>query len=144
MKRFGMYNDDFKNMFECYSRVSPEIVMENTLPSMSRKSTPAINPVGHSFPGAKFCKIFIQQPGRGADLRHLGKVTRIESDDGEGNTVISAEEGDKTLNVVTTESGAQVRMIDSTGKVENEFVTNVAPRFDSSTKEITIIHIEQL
>jgi hypothetical protein len=144
MKRFGMYNDDFKNMFECYSRVSPEIVAERTLPSMNRKTPPAINPVGHSFPGAKYCKIFIQQPGRGADLRHLGKVNRVESDDGEGNTVISSSEQNITLNVVTTETGAQVRIIDSTGRVENEFVTNIAPRFDNSTKEITIIHIEQL
>lgn len=131
-------------MFECYSRVSPEILTERTLPSVARKSPPAINPVGHSFPGAKYCKIFIQQPGRGADLRHLGTVTRVESDDGEGNTVISASEQDTELNIITTETGAQVRLVDSTGNIENEFVTNIAPKFDNSTKEITIIHIEQL
>lgn len=142
MKRFGYYNNDFNNLFECYAKVTP--IVERELPSVNMQRVTTLNKNGHSYPEAKFCKIFVQRPGGGADLTYFGKISSIDSDDGQGNTVITAKDGDKILNVVTTKSNAQVRVISNTGHVDDEFITSLPARFDSSSKDITIIKIEDL
>ena len=37
MKRFGRYDNDFNNLFECYSKVSPGLIVERELPSATRE-----------------------------------------------------------------------------------------------------------
>jgi hypothetical protein len=143
MKRFGYYNNDLNNLFECYAQVSPELVVEKQLPSYTRQPT-TVNRGGISFPGAKFCKVFVQQPSGGADLKYLGRVTSVESDDGEGNTFITSKQGDDTINIITSKQNAQVRVFDNTGAVEDEFTTTLPARYDSNTNEIIIIQTELL
>ena len=142
MKRFGYYNDDFNNLFECYAKVTP--IVERDLPSANMQRIPSLNSSGHSYPEAKFCKVFVQRPGGGADLTYFGKITGIDSDDGQGNTIITAKDGERVLNVITTKSNAQVRVISNTGEVDDEFITSIPARFDPSSKDITIIKIEDL
>ena len=142
MKRFGMYNEDFNNLFECYSRVSPGLVAERALPSQTRQ--PISLGSGDSFPQLKRIKIFIQRPGRGADLAHTIEIKSIDSDNHDGGVVITGTEHDKLFNVITTKTNAQVRVIDSQGNVENDFVTSVKPKYDTNTKELSIIHVEAL
>jgi hypothetical protein len=141
MKRFGKYDNDFNALFECYSQVN-SMVMERQLPSETREPTSIST--GDSFPGIKRVKLFIQKPGRGADLANLINVSRIDSDDGQNGSIISGSEGEKTFNIATTQKTAQVKMIDSQGNIENDFVTTVAPRYDSGSGELTIIHVETL
>lgn len=141
MKRFGRYDNDFNNLFECYQQVNG-MVMERSLPSETRQPTSITT--GNSFPGVKHVKVFIQRPGRGADLTNMINVSRVDSDDGESGAIISGVDGDKTFNIATTKKTAQVKTIDSQGNLENDFVTNVSPRYDADKKELTIIHVEQL
>ena len=89
MKRFGKYNDEYSSLFETYAAVNPGLYREAYVPIVSEKS------LGRSFPDLKYVKVFLQKVGRGADLRHLGKVVSIDSDDGEGNTIITAKDNDK-------------------------------------------------
>lgn len=142
MKRFGMYNNDFNNLFECYAKVSPGLVLERDLPSQTRKKVTLST--GDSFPKIKRVKIFIQRPGRGADLAHTINIKSIDSDNHDGGAFITGTEHDKIFNVITTKTNAQVRVIDTQGNVENEFVTAVQPKYDSNTGELSIIHIETL
>ena len=72
MKRFGKYDGDFAALFECYGKVNSDVVTERELPSMMRRSVSTTG--GESFPGLKRIKVFIQKPGRGADLMHLIKL----------------------------------------------------------------------
>lgn len=141
MKRFGMYNNDFNNLFECYAKVNKQLVVES-LPSETRKATTIST--GDSYPGLKQIKIFIQKPGRGADLTNIINVKSIDSDNGNGGAIISGDENDRTFHLVTTDKNAQVKTIDQQGTLENDFVTNVAPKFDQSKGELSIIHVEHL
>ena len=68
----------------------------------------------------------------------------VDSDDGDGGAILTGSEDDKTFNIVTNKKSAQVKMIDQQGNVENDFVTNISPRFDGSTGELTIIQVEEL
>jgi len=140
MKRFGRYNSDFTNLFECYSQVGT--VTERKFPSTSIGIDGASS--GISFPGAEFIKVFIQQAGRGADLTHLAKISSIDSDDGDGGSIITGVEGDKQLHIVTTKDNAQVRVVGSAGDIENEFVTITPIRYDDKNKEIVIIQVEEV
>ena len=142
MKRFGRYDNDFNALFECYSMVNSDVVVERELPSVSRQKSTKIS--GESFPGLKKVKIFIQKPGRGADLMHVIDLKTIDSDDSDGGTVISGSESDKNFHMSTTKKSAQVKTVDDQGQLENDFVTNIAPKFDKSTGELTIIHVEHL
>ena len=99
---------------------------------------------GDSFPGAKFIKVFIQKAGRGADLTHLAKVASIDSDDGDGGTVLTGHDGDKKLHITTTKKNAQVKTVDNIGNVESDFVTTAPVRYDSDLKEIIIIQVEEI
>lgn len=143
MKRFGRYNNDFNNLFECYAKVSPGLVVERSLPSETRKPVD-ISSRTLSFPDVKKIKVFIQRHGRGADLAHVIKTNNVDSDDGDGGVIISGTEGERNFNVVTSKSSAQVKVVDRQGNIENDFVTNIAPRFDSERGELTIIHVEEL
>lgn len=142
MKRFGRYDNDFNNLFECYSKVNKSFVIERQLPSETRQ--PITTLTGDSYPGIKHVKIFIQRPGRGADLAHLVKINSIDSDNGESGAILSGIEGDKTFHMSTTDTNAQVKVVDSQGNLENDFVTTVAPKYDSGTGELSIIHVETL
>lgn len=143
MKRFGRYNNDFNNLFECYAKVSPGLVVERSLPSETRQPID-LSAKSPSFPNIKQIKVFVQRHGRGADLSHVIKTSSIHSDDGDGGVIISGSEGDKNFDVVTNKKSAQVKTIDRQGNIENDFVTNIAPRYDSGRGELTIIHVEEL
>ena len=142
MKRFGKYDGDFAALFECYGKVNSDVVTERELPSMMRRSVSTTG--GESFPGLKRIKVFIQKPGRGADLMHLIKLNSIDSDDSTGGTILSGSESDKNFHMTTTKKSAQIKTIDDQGQLEDDFVTNVAPKFDRDSGELTIIHVEQL
>lgn len=142
MKRFGTYDNDFNNLFECYNKVNKNIVVERSLPSETRQ--PITTLTGDSFPGIKHVKIFIQRPGRGADLAHLVNINSIDSDNGESGAILSGTEGEKSFHMSTTDTNAQVKVVDSQGNLENDFVTTIAPKYDSKSGELTIIHVETL
>lgn len=144
MKRFGTYESDFANLFECYAQVNKSVVMERDLPSISRGINIPTSKNGSSFKGLKFVKIFIQQTGQGADLIHLAKLKSIDSDDGEGSVIITTIEGDDTIQIVINKDNSQVKVVDSQGNVENDFVTSIAPRFDEDSGELTIIHVNEV
>lgn len=144
MKRFGTYESDFANLFECYAQVNKNIVVERDLPSVSRSVNIPTNEKGSSFKGLKFVKIFLQRTGQGADLIHLAKLKSIDSDDGQGSTIITAQEEEDTIHIVISNKSAQVKVVDTQGNIENEFVTNVAPKFDQDNGELTIIHVNEV
>jgi hypothetical protein len=144
MKRFGKYEDDFANLFECYAQVNKSIVVERDLPSISRGVNIPTTSKSPSFSGLKFIKIFLQRTGQGADLIHLAKLKSIDSDDGEGSTIITGVEDDDTIQIVVSKKNAQVKVVDSEGNIENDFVTGIAPRFDSESGELTIIHVNEV
>ena len=144
MKRFGMYDNDFNNLFECYTKVTGVIneAPIRQLPSETRDTNTSSK--GDSFPGLKQIKVFVQKPGRGADLMNMISVSSVDSDDRDGGAVISGNEHDRNFHVSTTKKSAQIKTIDRMGNVENDFVTNIEPRFDPNTGELTIIHVEEL
>lgn len=143
MKRFGRYDNDFNNLFECYSQVQPELVQEISLPSLSRsKQTKSTQP---SYPGLNTIKIFVQQPGRGADLRHMASDCDVMSDDGDGGVILSGKSDQDSIHATITKNDAQIKIVDPVdGHVENEFVTKIKPRYDSAQNELSIIHVEEL
>ena len=140
MKRFGMYNDDFTNLFECYSRVGT--VVERELPSVERKAVSVSSTP--SFENASVVKIFIQKPGQGADLAHHAKIISVDSDDGEGGVILTCKEGDKTIQLSTTPESVQVKIVSQSGDIENNFITTLPVRFDSKLGELTVIQVEEV
>lgn len=137
MKRFGRYDNDFSNLFECYCDVNQQLRERNfTITESKYGST--------SYPDLDNVKVFIQRPGRGADLIHQINLQSINSDDGDMNTMLTGKEGDKTFNITTTPESAQVKTVDIAGNIENDFVTRIKPKFDSDKKELIIIHVEEL
>lgn len=141
MKRFGMYDNDYNNLFECYGQVNKSVLIEQKpLPSVARKTVSLSS--GSSFPNLSKVKIFIQKHGRGADLMNVVNVDSVESDDHDGGVIVTGSENNKIFNIVTTKKTAQVRIIDDIGNIENEFVTNVPPRYNNN--ELIIIHVEEL
>jgi hypothetical protein len=139
MKRFGKYDSQYIGLFDAYKAVNPAfrapVYVENIYTESSKVPT---------FPGIKFIKIFLQKAGRGADLIHLGKVIAVDSDDGQGNTIMTAEDSTKMLHITLTGKASQVKVVDDQGRLENEFVTATPIRFDVDKKELTIINIEEL
>lgn len=144
MKRFGMYDNDYNNLFECYNQVAGVIneAPIRQLPSETREQSTSNK--GDSFPGIKQIKVFVQKPGRGADLMNMINVSSVDSDDHEGGAIISGNENDRNFHVSTTKKSAQIKTIDRLGNIENDFVTNIEPRFDPKSGELTIIHVEEL
>ena len=138
MKRFGTYDSKYNSLFKTYEKVNPSLYREAFIPIVQEKS------LGVSYPDLKYVKIFLQKAGRGADLSHYGKVISIDSDDGKGNTIITAKDDNKILNIIVTSSSAQVKIIDDSGYVENEFITNVKPRYSSEQNELSIINIDDI
>ena len=140
MKRYGMYDNDFDGLFERYCDVNKNL-------KESRYRSLIIQEAKYgstSYPDLSSVKVFIQRPGRGADLTHHIDVSAINSDDGDMNTMLSGSEGERTFNVTTTKDSAQIKTVDKAGNIENEFVTRIKPRFDSDKKELIIIHVEEL
>lgn len=144
MKRFGTYESDFANLFECYAQVNKSMVIERDLPSVNRGVNIPVNRKSPSFSGLKYIKIFLQRAGQGADLIHLAKLKSIDSDDGEGSTVISATENSDMIQVVISKKSTQVKVVDKQGNIENQFVTSIDPKFDESSGELTIIHVNEV
>ena len=75
MKRFGRYDNDFNALFECYSLVNSDVVVERELPSVSRQKSTKIS--GESFPGLKKVKIFIQKPKQSYQKNYLQMAQAI-------------------------------------------------------------------
>lgn len=140
MKRFGMYDDDFNNLFERYCDVNQNLRENRFMSAIIQEAVYGST----SYPDLSNVKVFVQRPGRGADLVHQIDVKSINSDDGDMNTMLTGTEGDKTFNITTTPDSAQIKTVDQTGNVENDFVTRIKPRFDSDKKELIIIHVEEL
>lgn len=134
-----MYDNDITNLSECYMRVHQPAEMVKDLYIPVCESNDRV-----SFPGIRTVKVFIQKPGRGADLTYMINVKRVDSDNGSNGVIISGEDGDNMYHVTTTQDGAQVKVIDSKGMIENDFVTRVKPKFDSASKELIIIQVEEL
>lgn len=137
MKRFGRYNNDFMGLYESYTKVHSHDTAVVDLP------VTYVNE-GISFPEIETAKVFIQRPAGGADLKYFVDITAVDSDDGDSGTVISGRDGEKQVNIITTKRSVQVRVIDSAGMVEDDFVSSIPPKFDVNNKELTIIQIEQV
>lgn len=139
MKRFGTTNNDFTKLYECYTTVMNGVQQTQVIQESQIEVTKS-----PSFPGANNVKIYKQRPGVGADLVYVGKTVTFQSDDGDGGTVGSASDIDKTLQFVTSKNSTQVKVVDQSGGVEEEFVTTVPVKFDSENYDIIIIHVEQI
>lgn len=138
MKRYGKYYEQYNGLFDAYQAVrGVNTIVEDTHVVSPKKNN-------RSFPGIKFVKIFTQRKGLGADLTHVGKVENVLSDDGVGSTVMTAVDNDKKLQIVATNNNTQVRVVDSSGRVEDEFVTTVPARYDDEKFSMSIINIQEL
>ena len=140
MKRFGRYDNDFNGLFECYARVAGDVMNEVTIHQVREDSKIS---TGTTYPGLKFVKIFKQMKGRGADMAYLGKVQSIDSDNGEGGVIMTATEGDQTIHVATTDDNADIT-VSIDGETIEKFKTTTPVRFDSESKELTIIQTEEV
>lgn len=135
MKRYGMYNNDFNNLFECYERTHTDIKLMTPLTFTEQASEP-------SFPGLQHVKIFIIRPQGGADLTHWGKNVTIESDNGNGGAILTCTEDDGTLIHVTT-SQDNARVVVSRGDaVVDQFQTVSPVKFDDGV--LTIIFKQEV
>lgn len=142
MKRYGKYYSQYNGLFDAYKAVSGGA---NYFEREPQSRTLVVEASGEpSFPGIKYVKIFLQKLGRGADLIHLGKVENVFSDDGKGSTVISAKEDGHAIDIISTDKSVQVKIIDNTGRIENEFVTNIPAKYDNEKNTMTVINIEEL
>lgn len=137
MKRFGRYNNDFMGLYESYSKV------QSLEPGVVDLPVTFVNE-GNSFPEAETAKVFIQRPAGGADLKYFVDIVGVDSDDGDSGTVISGRDGEKQINIITTKRSVQVRVIDSAGMIEDDFVSSIPPKYDVNNKELTIIQVEQV
>ena len=88
--------------------------------------------------------MFIQRPAGVADLKYFVDIVGVDSDDGDLGTVISGRDGEKQINIITTKRSVQVRVIDSAGMIEDDFVSSIPPKYDVNNKELTIIQVEQV
>lgn len=138
MKRYGKYYEQYNGLFDAYQAVRGG----GTVLESMQVVTPKKNE--QTYPGVKYIKIFTQRVGRGADLTHLGRVENVLSDDGKGSTILTAIDNDKTLHIVATNNNTQVKVMDSSGRIEDEFVTNVPTRYDSEKSAMSIINIQEL
>lgn len=133
MKRFGTNDNDYYHMAMCYENVNTRkrvVIVES-------KSGP-------SFGEIKMIKIYKQRMNAGADLIFLGKDVVVDSDDGNGGTVLTARESGKMIHVATTKSNAQVKVVGVDGKIEDEFTTTLPPKFNNERSELIIIQVEQI
>lgn len=142
MKRYHLQDSDFTNLYERYCQVSKStqehVVIDVLIQENDTSSSES------SYPGIKTVKVFVQRPGQGADLMYLIHVVRVDSDNGSSGAVISGEGENNLFHITTTDKSAQVKVVDSKGMIENDFVTNIKPKFDSDNKELIIIHVEEL
>ena len=133
MKRFGYYDNDFNKLFECYERVTGDLVTEN-LPSELRELKQSQNS-GTSYPGLDMVKVFHQKRGRGADLIHQIDVSKIESDNGEGG-VISPDAWDANGNWIFHPAKYIAR--ESNIIAEMIYDVQVEATFPDGTKLVTV------
>jgi len=130
MKRYFLYEQEQQSLMDVYESVYRP--RTSSLPIVSEAIEHNIRTV----------KIFTQQPGRGADLTFFGKNVSVLSDDGDNGMVLNAEDGDRTIQIVTTKTSAQVKVVGQDGLVVDEFVTKIAPRYGDG--ELTVININEL
>lgn len=137
MKRFGTYESDFANLFECYTRVNTTLV-ERSLPSDVRKMSTVTT--GLSFEDLQVIKIYQAKLSGGGELTHVCKGVSIQSDDGAGNVIISCKNQDKlNVQIVTSDNNTTVRLIYPTGE-ETKFDTSTPLQYDKSSGVLTIIN----
>lgn len=149
MKRFGMYNSDFNNLFECYAQVNSQIV-ERRLPAGLRKSLTDTTSKQPSFPGINNVFVVMTSP-------HTKSVpvpayecddVVVNSDDGNGTAVITArdENRGKTLNIIVSNQQAYVKVYsgDSGDSPEREFETRDGITWNPSKGDLIIIFDQEL
>lgn len=135
MKRFGMYNNDFNNLFECYERTHKDVKVATPLLFTEQATNP-------SFPRLQHVKIFIIRPQGGADLTHWGKDVTVDSDNGRGGVVLTCKEDDGTLiHVTTSEDNAEVT-VSRGGSVVDQFHTVSPVKFKDDV--LTIIFKQEV
>jgi hypothetical protein len=135
MKRYGMYNNDFTNLFECYERTHTDVKLKTPVFFTEQATNP-------SFPGLQHVKIFIIRPQGGADLTHWGKDVTVESDNGQGGVVLTCKEDDGTLiHVTTSEENADVT-VSRGGAVVDQFRTVSPVKFKNDV--LTIIFKQEV
>ena len=132
MRRFGTNDNDFYHMAMCYENVN------------TRKRVVVENKSGPSFGDIEMIKIYKQRMNAGADLIFMGKDVVVDSDDGNGGTVLTAKESGKMIHVATTKSNAQVKVVGVDGKIEDEFTTTLPPKYNNERSELIIIQVEQI
>lgn len=138
MKRFGTYNEDFANLFECYAKVNT-MMSEVTLPSLNRKHAPTFNKTP-SYDGLKVIKIMQHRPSGGAEFTHACKLLSVDHDDGQGNVILTAEDQNKRKVQITISGNSTiVKFLHSTGSVV-EVQTSIPVMFDETSGELTIVN----
>ena len=123
MKRFGTNDNDFYHMAMCYENVN------------TRKRVVVENKTGPSFGDIKTIKIYKQRMNAGADLIFMGKDVVVDSDDGNGGTVLTAKESGKKKNIYNLKKSE---------KIEDEFTTTLPPKNNNERSELIIIQVEQI
>ena len=132
MKRYNFYESDQQSLMDVYSTLNKREMYSSVVQMSEAVMASPYTSI----------KIFTQQPGRGADLTFFGKNVKLLSSDGDGGMILNAQDGEKTIQVTTTKTSAQVKIVGNDGLVVDEFVTNVPPR--SGTNELIIININEL
>lgn len=140
MKRFGRYNNDFNNLFECYAQVTGDMMCETTTTRVYEDSKIS---TGTTYPGLKFVKIFKQLKGRGANMAYLGKLRSVDSDNGSGSVIMTAVDGEQTLHVASADGRAEVK-VSTDGEIIDQFQTSTPVRFDKTGGELIIIQTEEV
>ena len=126
MKRFGMYNNDFNSLFECYEQVSG-VVTERDLPKYRGSSPVSVN-TGSSFDdinSLSIQKIKNKRPVEDQISKsYMAKNVTIISDDGQGGVILSGETedgyilhvtivyNDQTASVVVTRDGGEMERLE--------------------------------
>ena len=76
-------------------------------------------------------------------MAYLGKVESIDSDNGKGGVILTAADGDQTIHVATAGGGADIK-VSVDGETVDQFQTSTPVKFDSESKELTIIQTEEV
>ena len=140
MKRFGMYNNDFNDLFECYEQVTG-VVTERDLPKYRGSSPVSVN-IDSSFGDINNLSIQKVKNKRPVEDQisksYVAKNVTVISDDGQGGIILSGETddgyilhitvvyNDQTASVVVTRDGGEMERLEvrETDSVSNPIVIN--------------------
>lgn len=142
MKRFGMYNNDFTSLFECYGQVTG-VISERKLPTRKSVDPNLIGSSGGvSFDDVKQLRIQKIQNRRPVEdqisKNYVTNDVSVVSDDGVGGVVLTGETRDgyvihvtvvnseKAASIVVTRDGSEVERLEAreTNEVANPIVFN--------------------